>query len=782
MSSSCGKDDEGKTESLCRVWADSQPGPSYQSRQGYCGYCRVLYNNLEQHLSSLRHVDSVRASSRGSSITSSTSSSRTRLSLLERFLQDVLQHHPHHYSEPSDGWSFGTREDLPTSEDSSCQPANQKEDEGICSQPGSHASWERLSVPITEQEIGETAPNPEAQEQARSPPSVHRKAYRKTNHRENTDSSPSSSSRTPRAAGPRPRSDLRPWLVWEKERREAQKEEAFSSDHTDPMDQTIEEVIQMCCYGFSSASCHQGEEDSFHFILPDFLEAQSEDWDSPVQAVLQQRQAHLQGSHTPVQVSWPEVQDLSCLMDIQVNLEDRIYSHQLDFALHRERRTGGGAQQEEGYIALPVEQILPVPAHIPESFRGKTWPQIEQEDEQKVEALVRQFRREKFLCYFDSESLARFGRRSQGKMGRDQKEGKMPGAGVLPLLVHDEDEHVYVSKRRKRQGFRMASRCQVVKVSRSTQTVHLVVPAVRPLVPEATSASVRAANQDFGAIPLERTPEVQAGVNLRRLPPLYSSIITALQPQTSLVYICCLSSPVPKHASLTCPTSKRCRRKRRPVEHVVQGLKVKYKRQPFMFYDPNCNRILKNAPKGFLWRRSSTPSTKPPPACVRQLFRSLSPDLNSERPEGEKSGSGNSASGSSRVKSQRSSISGLSSATILPLSQSNGSHFVLCALSRNSEQTPKQETVRRRSTAPHTPPPPRAGRPARRRGGRRESTHPQHSAGGSTEFGTLPQSRREGLRRAGLSRKHPGCTGPVSPLHTTSPRRGRARSRSQTSS
>lgn len=83
-----------------------------------------------------------------------------------------------------------------------------------------------------------------------------------------------------------------------------------------------------------------------------------------------------------------------------MDLEDQFYSYQLESVLHGERRA-------EGYRALPIEKILPIPAHIPESFRGKTWPQIEKEDEVKVERLVRQFRQAKFLCYFDSESLAR---------------------------------------------------------------------------------------------------------------------------------------------------------------------------------------------------------------------------------------------------------------------------------------------------------------------------------------------------------------------------------------
>ncbi|XP_012929900.1 DBF4-type zinc finger-containing protein 2 isoform X1 [Heterocephalus glaber] len=61
-----------------------------QKRQGYCSYCRVTYANLEQHLFSAQHRTVTRQS-------------RQRLinnnSLMERFLQDVLQHHPCNYQD-----------------------------------------------------------------------------------------------------------------------------------------------------------------------------------------------------------------------------------------------------------------------------------------------------------------------------------------------------------------------------------------------------------------------------------------------------------------------------------------------------------------------------------------------------------------------------------------------------------------------------------------------------------------------------------------------------------
>lgn len=116
---------------------------------------------------------------------------------------------------------------------------------------------------------------------------------------------------------------------------------------------------------------------------------------------------HQVALHTPVQVSHMDEQ-VTHLMDLQVLLEDQLYQDQLDSVLHSKQLTKDGAKLDKGFWALPMEEVLPAPQHIPESFRGKSWAQIEQEDEEKVDRLVQQFRRERFTCYFDSESLARY--------------------------------------------------------------------------------------------------------------------------------------------------------------------------------------------------------------------------------------------------------------------------------------------------------------------------------------------------------------------------------------
>ncbi|KFQ73698.1 DBF4-type zinc finger-containing protein 2, partial [Phaethon lepturus] len=78
-----------------------RPGVStVQNRQGYCNCCHVHYSNLEQHVFSSQHRHF-------------TTYCRNRMgtsSLMERFLQDVLHHHPYRYHD-----NRPTYDDIPLS-------------------------------------------------------------------------------------------------------------------------------------------------------------------------------------------------------------------------------------------------------------------------------------------------------------------------------------------------------------------------------------------------------------------------------------------------------------------------------------------------------------------------------------------------------------------------------------------------------------------------------------------------------------------------------------------
>uniref|UniRef100_H2ZWS3 DBF4-type domain-containing protein n=1 Tax=Latimeria chalumnae TaxID=7897 RepID=H2ZWS3_LATCH len=198
-------------------------------------------------------------------------------------------------------------------------------------------------------------------------------------------------------------------------------------------------------------------------------------------------------------------QDTKCLewlKEAHIMLEDEKYETQLDSVLK--------VSQEKDEIEFKseknniVEEKVPPSPYVPPTFVGKTWSQIMYEDDLKIEALVREFREGHFRSYFDSDSLANFGRRSS-------KNPKEAAAEALPSYDGNSDHSVL------------------------SDTIH------KP-------AKIKSRSRTW-----------------------------------------CLAS--------------RCQ-----------------------YYDPLTNRILKMPPKGLIEGKS-----KKKLPCVRQLFRSLSPDINMER-------------------------------------------------------------------------------------------------------------------------------------------------------
>lgn len=478
---------------MCDKRAESQ-------QQGYCGFCRVLYRDLNQHLSSLKHLDAVRSANIGASPDSSHCHSQSGHSLLERFLQDVIKHHPRSYdNSPSDAGPSGQ------------DPSLQKVD------------------PVLLQQQEETTPPP-----SQAPPPVHRK------HR-------------PQQVA---------WSTWQRIRRRQQS----SSEHSNS---TIEGVIRHYCYDQDD----DNTSDSVHFSLPISMEMQTDEWDAELQIC-------------PTSANLPCAQTDS-LLEAQVDL-DLDYSQQLDWALEG----GGGGVTRGGFLEQPIDMVLPAPQFIPFSFRGKSWRQIEEEDEARVLKLVRQFRTGVRTCYFDSESLARYGSRSY--------KNKEEEPDMLPLLDQEAEwEH------RRRRGFRLASRCQVVKLSRATQTLRAPCPARAP-TPEHLPPI---ASPSEAPLPEDASSNQQLLLS-GAFPAKYSSVLSQVQCQTSVLYLLCCPWGQADHQPDPTPSPSLRRRRRLACP---PGSKVTYRRLPLTTVT-----VKPFAAKPFAVK----------PRCVRQLFRSLSPELN----------------------------------------------------------------------------------------------------------------------------------------------------------
>ncbi|KAL7826168.1 hypothetical protein SRHO_G00339060 [Serrasalmus rhombeus] len=672
-------------------------GPSNTpQRQGFCSCCQVLYNSVEQHILSARHREVVRAAR------ANVSSG----SLMERFLQDVLQHHPHRYNDtrpthddlPSlstlpvprevlselycgsddDGASVGTREEMPSSDEESCQMVkaeattttrNQSQHQagtsipvgsgaGTSAQTGLETRKTRMEPPIPEKfsptqgflhrtsgksaidkphalshlaqtvkpESPQTEPSgqqcsskPLLHTQPGSPQFQHRKAHRKTNrHRERSDSSPGSraspATKCITSKGqPGPSRTIEESALWTAVLppwKGPHREQTFS-EQSDQIREVIEEVIERYCYGRSPKPNQQEEESSFHLSLQSISESKdSEEWDNTLQAAMEKTTA--------------EDKHLACLMEVHVNLEDQGYKTQLDTALNTVLESG---QTEPGETKeSKVEEIVPDLPHVPQSFVGKTWAQVMFEDDLKIDCMVQEFRQGRFRCYFDSESLAAFGKHCRKRKKNRNQEKKADDADckdAIPLIEHHEEEpeHPPLLKKTRRRIYRMASRCQVVKVSHGTQTTSPSCPVVRrKTLPEVGTLLSDPVTQKEPSP--ERTPDMKTRLCALKLPASYCRIMTPLQPKT-VVYV--LSSPDGGQGTFKPTPIKRMGRKRKSSDEEC-ALKYKYKKTPLKYYDPLTNRILKTPPKGM----SSMPRTKSL-SHVRQLFRSLSPDINKER-------------------------------------------------------------------------------------------------------------------------------------------------------
>ncbi|XP_078085033.1 DBF4-type zinc finger-containing protein 2 [Mustelus asterias] len=339
--------------------------------------------------------------------------------------------------------------------------------------------------------------------------------------------------------------------------------------------------------------------------------------------------------------------EVEMLTDAQITLEDRGYKTQLRSVLHFQpdecdrmeeenpvpsENAAQAERAEEKPQPREGERSLP---YVPASFAGKTWSEIMAEDDLKVEALVKEFKEGRYLCYFDSESLANHGKKQRKKQRPDAKEvakvtckdsvetsldGPLPE--TLPRLPEGNDEaepppalcKPEADKKLALRHCRLASRCQVVKVSHGTQTSEVSYPVVKK-----KSRRLEQEPENVWA-----GPEQEERANMRtrlcslRLPRAYSKIMSPVQPRT-VIYV--LSSP--DFTSAAQAVSREGKRNSKASEDSASPTKYKYKKSPVRYYDPATNRIVKSPPSTFSSERLRRSTHH-----VRQLFRSLSPDIN----------------------------------------------------------------------------------------------------------------------------------------------------------
>ncbi|XP_059823320.1 DBF4-type zinc finger-containing protein 2 isoform X2 [Hypanus sabinus] len=343
------------------------------------------------------------------------------------------------------------------------------------------------------------------------------------------------------------------------------------------------------------------------------------------------------------------VRDLELMTDARISLDDHGYKTQLSSVLRSQEEecdkmeienvspaesSRKAEPAEEKPRPLEPEQRLQSLPYVPPSFAGKTWSEIMAEDDLKVEALVKEFKEGRYLCYFDSESLANYGRKQKKPHRAGVKDAlkgtsqvsadshpNVPSPEALPHLRDDDGDDdrddelppalcpASVGKKPALRHCRLASRCQIVKVSHGTQTSEVSYPVVKK---KSRRLDQEPENFWSGLEQAER-PDTKTRLCSLRLPRSYSRIMSPVQPRT-VIYV--LSSPD--------FDSLEGKRSSRTLQEGASPTKYRYKKSPVRYYDPVTNRILK-----------MPPSSLAPSHHVRQLFRNLSPDINMGLPTDE---------------------------------------------------------------------------------------------------------------------------------------------------
>ncbi|KAJ6665319.1 hypothetical protein lerEdw1_004368 [Lerista edwardsae] len=402
------------------------------------------------------------------------------------------------------------------------------------------------------------------------------------------------------------------------------------------VDEIIEEVILKYCYETcpKELPCKDEETNSCVNILPllDNSSLHGSDVSFDCDAAVQPASALPKAT----------VKDLELLKEVQVNLQDENYGAQLS-SIFKNGSVKQATESEKDTSVHNKEPVLPALPHVPPSFVGKTWSQIMYEDDMKIEALVRDFREGRFRCHFDTDSMPNCTRRKLRKK-KQKDDGRnhvitanteaMPakdlpelldvvsgGSDISNLSVISERRPVPETTRRpQKRTWRLASRCQVVKVSHGTQTSLVHYPVVKQKFVRKDHESVDPKSNLVWS-ENEKTPSMKTRLCALKLPESYTKIMSPLQPQTVVYVLSCPEMKPFRSKAVDIPKMKRSHNSTDSKDSV----RYKYKQSSIKYYDPLTNRVLKMPPKSIAGEKAK----KPP--HVRQLFRSLSLDANRKK-------------------------------------------------------------------------------------------------------------------------------------------------------
>ncbi|KAG8432743.1 hypothetical protein GDO86_017111 [Hymenochirus boettgeri] len=573
--------------------------PPGQYRQGYCNCCQVHYINLEMHLASDQHKK-----------ISTCNRNRTNSGILmERFLKDVHLYHPQNYHDNRKAPIHSNlNQEASTAQFSNPHPVlhtlsakNMWPDcktYGICNKCPS-------LEPATSPTKG--FPNRPLNSQGSYVNMVSGILF-DSQRFINSQGDRNNVLRNNGLEG-----NLEKHTMINKDIILQEQTKIFCKNEQSLVEELIEEVINEHCHGIYPKLPHNDDKESVSSLNIRSLigcadgSSLSFDWNVTVQS--EEEKSKEVGTN------------LDLLKEINVKLNED-YKSKLTSVL------GVCQKKELKDVKVGSEEVtLPNLPYVPPSFIGKTWSQIMYEDDLKIEALVKQFRKGKFHCYFETDSSnCKRKRRTKCKdienscndEEHDNKKLKMPVE--LPMPSGDfsarEDSDISsvkcgsvlkpaISKPITRTR-RLASRCQIVKISRGTQTSLVNYPVVkRKISKNRTSESNQNYVSDFQD---ERTPDTKTRMGALKLPESYTKLLTPMQ-QKNMVYV--LSYPEAMFSKGKPANSSKKVRNQHSIDS-KNSPNYTYKQSPLKYYDPLTNRILKTPP------RNTALVTKNP--CVRRLF------------------------------------------------------------------------------------------------------------------------------------------------------------------